>query len=173
MRGAATELPGSREPPSRAGFVELLFDVVLVFAFTRLSDRLVEQLNWCGFYSAMVLTLALWWLWYRMAWTANRYDPTRPMIQVMVIVRHRVLPGPAYVGDVASYAHLLMVVGVAVSAVGDRLIISHPFGATVLSRSRSLSAARPCSWSAEGCSTTPASAGSRGRGRAGCWRSRS
>ncbi|MEU3454338.1 low temperature requirement protein A [Micromonospora sp. NPDC006766] len=86
MRGEAAELPGSREPPSRAGFVELLFDVVLVFAFTRLSDRLVEQLNWYGFYSAMVLTLALWWLWYRMAWTANRYDPTRPMIQVMVIV---------------------------------------------------------------------------------------
>ncbi|MFU8874092.1 low temperature requirement protein A [Micromonospora sp. SL4-19] len=85
-RGAAAELPGSREPPSRAGFVELLFDVVLVFAFTRLSGRLIEQLNWSGFYSAMVLTLALWWLWYRMAWTANRYDPTRPMVQVMVIV---------------------------------------------------------------------------------------
>ena len=85
-RGAAAELPGSRQPPHRAGFVELLFDVVLVFALTRLSDRLVEQLNWRGFYSALVLTLALWWLWYRMAWTANRYDPTRPMIQVMIIV---------------------------------------------------------------------------------------
>ncbi|MEV0157095.1 low temperature requirement protein A [Micromonospora sp. NPDC050686] len=85
-RGEAAELPGSRKPPQRAGFVELLFDVVLVFALTRLSDRLVEHLNWHGFYSAMVLTLAIWWLWYRMAWTANRYDPTRPMIQVMVIV---------------------------------------------------------------------------------------
>ncbi|MFF5072184.1 low temperature requirement protein A [Micromonospora olivasterospora] len=85
-RGKAAELPGSRQPPNRAGFVELLFDVVLVFALTRLSDRLVEQLNWRGFYSALVLTLALWWLWYRMAWTANRYDPTRPMIQFMVIV---------------------------------------------------------------------------------------
>ncbi|MFD2767721.1 low temperature requirement protein A [Micromonospora eburnea] len=86
MRGGAAELPGSREPPSRAGFVELLFDVVLVFAFTRLTERLLEQLNWSGFYSSMLLTLALWWLWYRMAWTANRYDPARPMIQVMVIV---------------------------------------------------------------------------------------
>ncbi|MCW3842667.1 low temperature requirement protein A [Micromonospora yasonensis] len=85
-RGAAAELPGSRKPPQRAGFVELLFDVVLVFALTRLSDRLVEQLTWHGFYSAMVLALAIWWLWYRMAWTTNRYDPTRPMIQVMVIV---------------------------------------------------------------------------------------
>ncbi|MFG2058014.1 low temperature requirement protein A [Micromonospora sp. NPDC048930] len=82
----AAELPGSRQPPQRAGFVELLFDVVLVFALTRLSDRLVEHLDWRGFYSSLVLTLALWWLWYRMAWTANRYDPTRPMVQVMVIV---------------------------------------------------------------------------------------
>lgn len=85
-RGRAAELPGSRQPPQRAGFVELLFDVVLVFALTRLSDRLYAQLNWAGFYLAVVLTLALWWLWYRMAWTANRYDPTRPLIQVMVIV---------------------------------------------------------------------------------------
>lgn len=84
--GTAAELPGSRQPPQRAGFVELLFDVVLVFAFSRLSDRLVEHVTWGGFYSAMVLTLALWWLWYRMAWTTNRYDPTRPMIQVMVIM---------------------------------------------------------------------------------------
>lgn len=86
VRSRASELPGSRQPPSRAGFVELLFDVVLVFAFTRLSDRLIDELTWYGFSSALVLTLALWWLWYRMAWTTNRYDPTRPMIQVMVLV---------------------------------------------------------------------------------------
>ncbi|MEV0429719.1 low temperature requirement protein A [Micromonospora sp. NPDC050495] len=86
MPGRAAELPGSRQPPQRAGFVELLFDVVLVFALTRLSDRLYTELNWRGFYSALVLTLAVWWVWYRMAWTANRYDPTRPMIQVMVLV---------------------------------------------------------------------------------------
>lgn len=84
--GQPAELPGSRQPPSRAGFVELLFDVVLVFAFTRLSERLFEQLTWRGFYSVLVLALAIWWLWYRMAWTANRYDPTRPMVQVMIIV---------------------------------------------------------------------------------------
>ncbi|MEU0151283.1 low temperature requirement protein A [Micromonospora fulviviridis] len=86
VRGGVWEMPGSRQPPRRAGFVELLFDVVLVFAFNRLTDRLYEDLAWRGFWSAVVLTMALWWLWYRMAWTANRYDPTRPMVQVMVIV---------------------------------------------------------------------------------------
>ncbi|MFU8853981.1 low temperature requirement protein A [Micromonospora sp. SL1-18] len=41
--------------------------------------------------------------------------------------------GGCQVGDLASYAHLVMVIGVAVSAVGDTLTISHPFGETALS----------------------------------------
>jgi low temperature requirement protein LtrA len=72
--------------PQRVGFVELLFDVVFVFAFTRLSDRLAGDLTWRGFLAALVLLLAIWWVWYRMAWTTNRYDPNRPVIQLMVIV---------------------------------------------------------------------------------------
>lgn len=72
--------------PQRVGFVELLFDVVFVFAFTRLSDRLTRDLTWRGFYAVVVLLLAIWWVWYRMAWTTNRYDPDRTVIQLMVIV---------------------------------------------------------------------------------------
>jgi low temperature requirement protein LtrA len=30
--------------------------------------------------------MAVWWLWYRMAWTAERYDANRPVIQFMVIL---------------------------------------------------------------------------------------
>ncbi|MFE9658015.1 low temperature requirement protein A [Micromonospora sp. NPDC006431] len=119
VRGGAAELPGSRQPPQRAGFVELLFDVVLVFALTRLSDRLVHQLDWHGFYSALVLTLAIWWLWYRMAWTANRYDPTRPMIQVMVIVTMlgALLMGAALPAAFEAYGAVFAGVYVAVEVV--------------------------------------------------------
>ena len=83
--------PASRGPlrsernSHQVGFVELLFDVVFVFAFTRLSQRLSQDLTWHGFYAAVVLLLAMWWVWYRMAWTTNRYDPNRPVIQLMVI----------------------------------------------------------------------------------------
>jgi len=73
------------EAPQRASFVELLFDVVFVFAFTRLGERLVRDLSWLGLYQVVLLVLAMWWVWYRMAWTTNRYDPRRPVIQVMVI----------------------------------------------------------------------------------------
>ena len=75
----------SHRHPQQAAFIELLFDVVFVFAFTRLSERLVEFLDWAGFYENTVLTLALWWVWYRMAWTTNRYDPNRPLIQISVV----------------------------------------------------------------------------------------
>lgn len=83
--GGSAELLRSHQHPQRAGFMELLFDVVFVFAFTRLSQRLVQDLNWLGAYQSLVLLLAMWWIWYRMAWTTNRYDPNRPALQMMVI----------------------------------------------------------------------------------------
>ncbi|SCG65472.1 Low temperature requirement protein LtrA [Micromonospora echinaurantiaca] len=85
MESRAGEQPGTYKQSQRAGFVELLFDVVFVFAFTRLSDRMVSDLSWRMGYATFVLTLALWWVWYRLVWATNRYDSTRPAIQIMVI----------------------------------------------------------------------------------------
>jgi low temperature requirement protein LtrA len=67
------------------GFSELLFDVVFVFAFTQLAQRLARDLSWLGFYRALVLLLAMWWIWYRISWTTNRYEPDRPAIRWMVL----------------------------------------------------------------------------------------
>jgi low temperature requirement protein LtrA len=69
----------------RVDFFELIFDVVFVFAFTELSQRLYNGLTWYGFYRALVLLLAMWWIWYRLAWTTNRYNPTQPAIRLMVL----------------------------------------------------------------------------------------
>lgn len=85
MESGAGEQPRTYRLSERAGFVELLFDVVFVFTFTRLSDRMVSDLNWRSAYATFVLTLALWWVWYRLVWATNRYDSTRPAIQVLVI----------------------------------------------------------------------------------------
>ncbi|WP_349876164.1 low temperature requirement protein A [Micromonospora sp. HUAS YX12] len=85
MESRAGEQPGTYKQSERAGFVELLFDVVFVFAFTRLSDRMVSDLSWRTGYATLVLTLALWWVWYRLVWATNRYDSTRPGIQLLVI----------------------------------------------------------------------------------------
>lgn len=71
--------------PQRAGLVELLYDVVFVFALNQLAERMAADLSWSSIYLTVVLFLALWWVWYRLAWTTNRYDPARPAIQLMVI----------------------------------------------------------------------------------------
>jgi low temperature requirement protein LtrA len=70
----------------RVDFVELIFDVVFVFAFTQLSQHLYHNLSWPGLYRVMVLLLAMWWVWYRLAWTTNRYNPHQPAIRLMIIV---------------------------------------------------------------------------------------
>lgn len=72
--------------PQQAGFVELIFDVVFVLAFNQLSQRLADNLSWRGLWQAMVLLLAMWWVWYRMALTTNRYNPDRPAIRLMTLV---------------------------------------------------------------------------------------
>lgn len=70
----------------RVDFIELIFDVVFVFAFTELSQRLYGDPSWYGLYRALVLLLAMWWIWYRLAWTTNRYNPHRPAIRLMVLL---------------------------------------------------------------------------------------
>jgi low temperature requirement protein LtrA len=71
--------------PQQVGYVELFLDVVYVFVLTRLTAVLVDDLSWRGAYHLLLLFLAVWWVWYRMAWTTNRYNPARPAIQLMII----------------------------------------------------------------------------------------
>ena len=77
----------SRGPlrPQQVVFAELFFDLVFVFVATRLSERVTESLNVVGFHQSTVLLLAMWLVWYKVAWTTNLYAPTRPAIQLMVI----------------------------------------------------------------------------------------
>jgi low temperature requirement protein LtrA len=66
---------------------------------------------------AFVITVLLWQIYY--------YRAGEMLSAAIASAR-----SPASVGDLASYAHLVMVIGVGVSAVGDKLIIAQPFGAT-------------------------------------------
>ncbi len=82
--GEPTGVLRSPGQSQQVGFTELMFDVVFVFAFTQLAQRLFSDLSWSGLYRAVVLLLAVWWVWYRMVWTTNRYDPNQPAIRWMV-----------------------------------------------------------------------------------------
>jgi len=69
----------------QVGYVELFLDVVYVFVLTRLTAVLADDLTWRGAYRELLLFLAMWWIWYRIAWTTNRYNSARPAIQLMII----------------------------------------------------------------------------------------
>jgi low temperature requirement protein LtrA len=81
----AAELLRSPEDPQRATFLELFFDLVFVFALFRLSQGLLDHLDWSDAFQTLVLLFALWWVWTHTAGATNVFDPLRPPIQLLVI----------------------------------------------------------------------------------------
>ncbi|MFC4017549.1 low temperature requirement protein A [Micromonospora sp. GCM10011542] len=86
--------PAARDP-GRATFLELFFDLVYVFALTRISARAVEDLvepggvgagmAFTGGGKTLLLLFALWAVWQGTAWTTSRYDPHHVWLQTVVI----------------------------------------------------------------------------------------
>jgi low temperature requirement protein LtrA len=76
----------------RATFLELFFDLVFVFALTRVSQRLVEDftserrivLPEAG--QTLLVLLAIWLIWAFTAGTTDVYNPERPEIQLLVVL---------------------------------------------------------------------------------------
>ncbi|MBU8855877.1 MULTISPECIES: low temperature requirement protein A [unclassified Micromonospora] len=96
MRAAEpAALRSSGGGPDRATFLELFFDLVYVFALTRISARAFEDLavqggqtGWAavtGGGKTLLLLLALWAVWQGTAWTTSRYDPHHLWLQVIVV----------------------------------------------------------------------------------------
>jgi low temperature requirement protein LtrA len=68
----------------RVTFVELFFDLVFVFAITQLSHTLLERLTLIGFAQAMLLLLAVWWVWIDTSWATNWLDPQTTPVRLML-----------------------------------------------------------------------------------------
>jgi low temperature requirement protein LtrA len=69
---------------TRVSFFELFFDLVFVFAITRLSHRLLEHLTPSGAAETLLLLLAVWWAWMYTCWTTNWFDPDHPPVRLML-----------------------------------------------------------------------------------------
>lgn len=72
------------EDSARVSFAELFFDLVFVFAVTRLAAYLAGHLAPEGLVRALVLFLAVWWLWINTAWATNRLDPDRGLVRAVI-----------------------------------------------------------------------------------------
>jgi low temperature requirement protein LtrA len=55
--------------------LELLFDLVFVFAFTQVTSVLSDDPTWSGLGHGLLILAALWWAWAAYAWLTNTVDP--------------------------------------------------------------------------------------------------
>lgn len=66
----------------RVSAMELLFDLVFVFAVTQLSHYLLEHHDLAGALQTLVMFLAIWWAWVYTAWATNWLDPERAPVRL-------------------------------------------------------------------------------------------
>ncbi|GIG86969.1 low temperature requirement protein A [Plantactinospora endophytica] len=91
MTDANNGLLRRAENSQRATFLELFFDLVFVFALTRISDRLIDvfetgrRLPFYETYQTLLLFLAIWLIWTITALVTSRLDPDRPVVQFVVV----------------------------------------------------------------------------------------
>jgi low temperature requirement protein LtrA len=71
---------------SRVTFVELFFDLVIVFAVTQLSHGLLKHLTPLGAVQTVLLMMAVWWAWIDTAWITNWLDPDKPAVRLLLFV---------------------------------------------------------------------------------------
>ncbi|MFI7605923.1 low temperature requirement protein A [Micromonospora sp. NPDC049366] len=78
--------------PERPTFLELLVDLVYVFALTRVSQRLIDdvaaptRLPFAAIGETLLLLLALWLTWLITVWSTSWLDPEVPVIRVVLLI---------------------------------------------------------------------------------------
>ena len=70
----------------RVSFIELFFDLVFVFALTQLNQVVAGIDSPESAVVAIVLLLAVWWLWMNTTWATNWLDPQYLAVRVSIIV---------------------------------------------------------------------------------------
>ena len=119
--------------------LELFFDLVFVFAVTRLSHRLLEHLTVVGALETLFLLLAVWWAWIYTTWFANWFDPDRPAVRALLVtVMLASLFMSVAIPDAFAERGLMFAAGYVAIQVGRT-------GFAVITLNRSLGASHPLS----------------------------
>jgi low temperature requirement protein LtrA len=66
--------------------VELLWDLVFVFAITQVSALLSRDLSWAGFGRSMLVLALVWWAWSAFVWAANAQTATSGTLRVCLLL---------------------------------------------------------------------------------------
>jgi low temperature requirement protein LtrA len=81
------------EPPDAPGIaeerrttpVELLWDLVFVFAVTQVTTLLSQDLSWAGFGRSMLVLALVWWAWSAFVWAANAQDTESQAMRAILL----------------------------------------------------------------------------------------
>jgi low temperature requirement protein LtrA len=66
--------------------VELLWDLVFVFAVTQVTTLLWRDLTWAGFGRSMLVLALVWWAWSAFVWAANAQLSDSPTLRAALLV---------------------------------------------------------------------------------------
>jgi low temperature requirement protein LtrA len=116
--------------------LELLFDLVFVFAFTQVTTLLTNHSTWEGLGQALLIMTALWWAWAAYAWLTNTIDAeVGPVLAAMFVAMGAMfmaalaVPGAfgedgVVFGVAYLIANLMQTALYALGAGGDRQLLS-------------------------------------------------
>jgi low temperature requirement protein LtrA len=65
--------------------VELLWDLVFVFALTQVGTLLSRELSWAGLGRSMLVLALVWWAWSAFVWVANAEDADSPALRLTLL----------------------------------------------------------------------------------------
>ena len=82
MRIAVSRAPGAERVVTP---LELFFDLVYVFAIGQLSHHLLEHVDLRTGAETAIMTLAVAYAWYMVAWGANWLDPDRTAVRLLLV----------------------------------------------------------------------------------------
>jgi low temperature requirement protein LtrA len=66
--------------------VELLWDLVFVFAITQVTTLLFREHSWRGFGQAMLVLALVWWAWSAYVWAANAQVSDSPTLRACLLI---------------------------------------------------------------------------------------
>jgi low temperature requirement protein LtrA len=70
----------------RTSPLELLWDLVFVFAVTQVTSLLSRDLTWSGFGRSMLALALIWWAWSAFVWAANAQATTAPSLRLCLLL---------------------------------------------------------------------------------------
>src|SRR3979411_1391230 len=70
----------------RTSPVELLWDLVFVFAVTQVTALLAHSLSWEGFGRSMLVLALVWWAWSALGWAGNAQDTEAPTLRISLLL---------------------------------------------------------------------------------------